>query len=402
MGAPLDTSYCNTLNDLFTRESGRLAPTIEKRMVGKNIVLDHIKRGPFPDGMGYVINVLTVERSFTTDADDAAWTAITPSTGSGNGTCLPAVSQVGFGQTQRQFQLYRKALESPDICLEDLRTDFEIGQQLGNSINALQGAVMWELEKHAINEYIRTANNLINCNSILSTGSGGAFDIVNPPTSSLTQGILDQAYLNLIRDSFGEGSFGRAGAKYVYSLLVSPETSLNLIKQNAAIRQDWQYATQGDGIKSPLLEGYGVDRAYGNFAHIECPHMPRYDIVANQYVRRNYWVQSSTTKGNKFEVNPLYMAAQYEVTIIFNPLVYKWLVPGALNNPGGTARYSTPDYFPANFTWKNIPDRVCNPDGTIGFFRAVLASASEPIHPEYGYAFLSLRCSPSMGQQACD
>jgi len=101
-------------------------------------------------------------------------------------------------------------------------------------------------------------------------------------------------------------------------------------------------------------------------------------------------------------VNPLYAAAQYEASIIFNPRVFEWLVPGAINSPGGTVRYSTPDYFPANFTWKNIPDRVCNPDGTIGFFRSVLASASMPVHTEYGYVFLHLRCGPQLGQQACD
>lgn len=400
--AALDTTSCNALNSLFTKKSGSIAPTIQKRMVGKSIVLDHIKRGPFPDGEGTVINVMTVERSFTEDADDAAWTAVTASTGTGNGACLPATTTVGTGQTLRQFQLYRKALESQDICLEDLRTDFQISQQLGLTVASLTGAVQWELEKHAINEYIRLSGNLINANSLLSEGSAGAFDLAHPPTSVLTQGMLDTAYMKLFRDSQGDGAFGRSGAAFVYTLMCSPETSMNLRNQNAAIRDDFRYAFQGDQLKSPLLEGYGIDRAYGNFAHNTVPHMPRYDLVGNQWVRRNYWVKSSTTSGNKFEVNPLYTAAQYEVSMIFNPLVYEWLVPGQLNAPGGGVKYSTPDYFPASFTWKNIPDRVCNPDGTIGFFRAVLASASQPGHPEYGYCFLHLRCGPSLGQQACD
>lgn len=398
---PLDTTSCNALNDLFTRESGRIAPTIQKRMNGRSIFLDHVKRGPFPDGMGYIINVLTVERSFTTLNDDAAWTAVTPSTGTGNGACLPAVNQVGFGQTQRQFQLYRQALESQDICLEDLRTDFMISQQLGVSMDSLTGAVQWELEKHAINEYIANSGNLINCNSILSQGSGGVFDTVNPPTTPLTQGILDTIYNNMVRETFGDGSFGRSGAAWVYALICSPETDRNLIRQNADIRQDYRYAFMGDKMESPLLMPYGIDKSYGNYAHIIMPHMPRYDLVANVLTRRNYWVSSSTTKGLKWEVNPLYLAAQYEVSIIFNPKVYEWLVPGAINSPGGTARYSTPDYFPATFTWKNIPDRVCNPDGTIGFFRAVLASASMPLHPNYGYCFLHLRCSPPLNEVAC-
>lgn len=399
--AVIDTSNCNVLNDLFTRESGRIAPTIQKRMVGKSIFLDHIKRGPFPDGMGYIINVLTVERSFSTANDGDAWTAVTPSTGSGNAACLPAVDTVGFGQTQRQFQLYRKALESSDICLEDLRTDFEIGQQLGASMDSLTGAVQWTLENHAINEYLAISGHLINVNSALTESTNGTFSIAFPPTSPLTQGVLDTVYNNMVRDTFGDGAFGRSGAAWVYALICSPETDRNLIRQNADIRQDYRYAFQGDQLNSPLLMPYGIDKSYGNYAHIIMPHMPRYDIVANAYVRRNYWVSSSTTKGLKWEVNPLYLAAQYEVSIIFNPKVYEWLVPGAINSPGGQARYSTPDYFPATFTWKNIPDRVCNPDGTVGFYRAVLASASMPVHPEYGYAFLHLRCSPPLNEVAC-
>lgn len=405
--AVLDTTNCNALSDLFTRESGRIAPTLQKRMVGKSLFLDQIKRGPFPDGMGTTISVLTVERSFTTDADDGAWTAITASTGSGNGTCLPAVSALTFGQTPRTFALYRKALESPDICLEDLRTDFQINQQLGASIDALTDAVQWELEKHAINEYIAQMppGHILVVNAAMTPNvTTGVIAFSPPPTSPLTQGVLDTTYNNTMRDSFGDGAAGRSGAAYVFTLVCSPETSRNLIKQNADIRQDWRYAFMGDKMESPLLMGYGVDRSYGNYAHYIVSHMPRYDITGGgaTLVRRNYWVQSSTTKGYKYEVNSLYLAAAYEISIVFNPKVYEWLVPGAINAPGGTTRFNTPDYFPASVKWLNIPDRVCNPDGTIGFFRAVLASASMPVHPEYGWVFFHLRCGPSLDQQACD
>jgi len=402
---PLTTADCNVLNDLFTRESGRISPEIQKRMSGRSLVLDRIQRGPFPDGMGTTISVLTMERSFANDADDSAWTAVTPSTGSGNAACLPAVSQLSQGQTTATFALFRKALESEDICLEDLRTDFMIEQQLGAALDSMTGGVQWELEKHAINEYIAAMppGCILNVNSAMTPNvSTGVFVVGPPPTSSLTQGVLDTAYNAIMRDSFGDGAAGRSGAAYVFTLMCSPETSKNLITQNAEIRQDWRYAFMGDKLESPTLQGYGVDRSYGNYAHYIVPHMPRYDIVANVLTRRNYWVRSGTTKGYKWEVNPLYLAAAYEVSIIFNEKVFKWLVPDAINSPGGTTRFTTPDYFPASVTWKNIPDRVCNPDGTIGFFRAVLASASMPMHPNYGRVFLHLRCSPPLGQQGCD
>lgn len=402
---PLTTADCAALSDLFTRESGRIVPSIQKRMMGKNVLIDRIDRGPFPDGMGYQLNVMTVERSITSDADDAAWTAITPSTGSGNAACLPATSQLTTGQTLRQFQLYRKAVESQDICLEDLRTDFQIAQQLGITVDNMGMGVQWELEKHAINEYMANSNYWLTANSLFPnyiTTAQQTFDAAFPPTSGLTQGMLDQIYMALFRDSFGDGAFGRSGAAFIYALICSPEVSRSLIKDNADIRQDFRYAFEGDRLESELLRPYGVDRSYGNYAHIPYAKMPRYDYVNGAYVRRSYWDASpSATKGKAPVVNALYLAAQYEVSIVFNPLVYKWLVPGALNSPGGTTRFSTPDYFPATVKWLNIPDIVCNPDGTIGRFRAVLASASMPIHPEYGYIVLHKRCAPLLNETNC-
>lgn len=394
-----------TLNDLFTRDSGRIVPTIERRMVGKNILLDRIKRGPFPDGMGYILNVMTVERSFTSDADDAAWTNVTPSTGSGNAACLPAASVLSTGQTLRQFQLARKAIESPDICLEDLRTDFQLAQQLGITVDMFGKAIQWELEKQAINQQMANSNFWITANSGFQnyiTTARQSFDNLLPPTSGLTQGMLDRVYMALARDSFGDGSSAMSDGVPAYALITSPETSRSLIKDNPDIRQDFRWAWEGMKEKSELIRPYGVNRSYGNFIHCPYPKMPRYDLVNGVFVRRSYWdTTPTTTKGTAPVVNSLYLAAQYEVSIVFNEKVFEWLVPGAIDSPGGNARFSTPDYFPATVTWKNIPHRDCNPDGTIGFYRAVLAMAAKPVHPEYGYIILHKKCDPLLNETNC-
>jgi hypothetical protein len=44
--------------------------------------------------------------------------------------------------------------------------------------------------------------------------------------------------------------------------------------------------------------------------------------------------------------------------------------------------------YRGKFDWKNIANEQTNPDGTIGFFRGVLASASKPIRTEFGYAII--------------
>lgn len=398
---------CPALSDSFTRESGRISPELQKQMYGKNIMLDHITRGPFPDGMGYIINVMTVERSFANQADDAAWTNVTPSTGTGNATCLPAVSQLTTGQTLRQFQLARQAVESADICLEDLRTDFMIEQQLGITFDGMSKGVQWLLELQAINQYMANAGYLINANALFAnyftTPVTGQFSITDPPTSGLTQGMLDYTYTIMNRITNGDGALGRTGAAYTYALMCSPEVDRSLIINNADIRQDVRFAYESKELNSPLLAPYGIDRSYGNYAHYIYEKMPRYDIVNNVLTRRSYWdLSPSATKGKAPVVNPLYLAAAYEVSIIFNPLVYKWLVPGSINSPGGNTRFTTPDYFPVSVKWLNIIQRECNPDGTIGFFRAVMAMAAMPIHPEYGFCILHKTCPPQTFQTNCN
>jgi hypothetical protein len=46
-----------------------------------------------------------------------------------------------------------------------------------------------------------------------------------------------------------------------------------------------------------------------------------------------------------------------------------------------------------DFKWKNIITPDTNPDGTIGYFRAILSSGSKPVRPEWGYVIRHLRAS---------
>ena len=52
-----------------------------------------------------------------------------------------------------------------------------------------------------------------------------------------------------------------------------------------------------------------------------------------------------------------------------------------------------PVNYRGKFDWKNIANEISNPDGTIGFFRGVLASATKPIKTEFGFVVLFKRTS---------
>lgn len=394
----LTNPNCEALDSLFTSEQGRIAPEIQRRLTGKNIMIDQVEKGPWEDGMGDIVNVLTVERSIVQGVtDDLPWAPVAPQQVNDNGPCLPQVYQISFGQTQRQMQLYQRAIESPDICLELLRPGFSLTNQLDATFQSLTQGLQWELEKQAMNQYLLQSGNLVCVNSInqgatVNPGSVG-FDLAYPPNSTLDQGFLDNIYYQMDREVCGDGAMGMAEGQSIYALVTDAETSRNLKTQNASIREDLRYAYEGTKMMSPLLEPYGVGgRCYGNFAHVINQKMPRFDLINGQYVRQSYWLVSpAATKGNAPVVNPSYLNAEFSSTFIFNPKVYKWLIPGMLNSPGGQMGFETPNYFPAQFKWLNIQERNCNPDKTIGFYRGRMAMAPMPLHPSYGWCLLHQR-----------
>ena len=55
-----------------------------------------------------------------------------------------------------------------------------------------------------------------------------------------------------------------------------------------------------------------------------------------------------------------------------------------------------PVNYKGDFKWTNIPDIELNPDGTVGFFRGIMASASKPIKTNFGYSILFRRTSTTL------
>jgi|ERR1017187_3520925 hypothetical protein len=84
-------------------------------------------------------------------------------------------------------------------------------------------------------------------------------------------------------------------------------------------------------------------------------------------------VQPYTGKsgGRKWCVNPKYLRAAEQV-IVFHPDIVHFLFPDL-------------EHWIGTINWKNILSREDNPDGYIGFYRALLAYAARPVRPDLGY-----------------
>lgn len=382
---------CTAITDYVVRESGRyLADQIRSRNFAVSPWMTLINRGEFPKGLGETISTLTYERTAPTDAEPA-WTTVATVDGAEGGACLPPATKIGVGSTTRTFTLYRRVLEGPDFCAEDLRSVFELTQQLNAISQVLAEYVRIEWDIHDRHEYFRMVKRKAVANGVGGCGGSNTFTQaatypIHAATSPLTQGMLDFYKARLMRDGAGQSAMGRVDGAPVLTLITSWETSQNIITQNDALRQDLRW-----GKPSELLAALGVERSYKGFFHVTDAYPRRFTFGGGGYVEVPAFSTEAATKGQKAEVNASWESAPYEESFIFDPSVFLQLIPRPITSPA--AKF---DFSPVNYTgvWvtKNIPDRVCNPDENILYHRGILAAGSLPMYPERGVAIIHLRC----------
>jgi hypothetical protein len=403
---------CTNIENLLITESGRIGADIYRKTLNTSPWTTLVKQEAWPDEMGTTVNVLIYERTLPASGgsitfSDVAYNGVgtqvigaTPSgSNTGPGTCAVAGNDLGFAQTLRTYNLQQAAINSPDICLNDLRFPVRRQEQLRNIMAVLSENTQYAWENRYRDEYVRLANYNVNANQTeLLAASGqvkGSFSTSNLPTSRLTQGILRYFYSRLIRDGAAQNAYGKENGAPVFLLITSPEASDDLIKLNADIRQDLRYAKP-----SELIQPLGVERSYAGFYHLVDTMTPRYDFVGGAFVRRNpYATDASASKGTRFIPNPAYYTAEYEDSIIFHPDVFTSLVAKPIGATGAMA--FDPQSYRGDFRWRNIPSRDCNPDGTIGFFRAIFSSGSKPVRPELGVVIRHKRCAADFGLVGC-
>jgi len=413
------------LEQLLIKESNRIGPDIYRKTVDQSPWLKLVKQDAWPDEMGDTVSVLVYERSLPYNSDGTiktAWTNLASNqlyneaaanpVGSSN-AIAPDGGTIQFGQTLRTYNLQHTALNSPDISLNDLRFPLKRKEQLSNIMSILTESTSEIWIQRYRDEYTRVAQNKVTATTANASGSpdyalgvarltGSSFPGPSGNTAEnleLTQGILDRIYLNLIRDGAGVNSYDRVNGAPVFLAIMSPEASDALIRANADIRQDFRWSNRVNELLAPL----GVTRTYRNFHHMIDPFPPRWDFVTGVWTRRRPFVAATNDLGDslngaprgfKYELNTDYLNAAYEDTIIFVPEVFTSLVPRPIGSTGEMS--FNPQNYRGEFTWRNIPDRQYNPDGTIGFFRAIFASGSKPVHPQQGYVIRHKRSAVSV------
>ena len=424
------TDAAAAVDTVLTQEAGRIGADIHKATLHTSPWIDLIKQSTFPEGMGYQLSTLIYDRALPlspidkdfTDSGLSVGVDFTP-IGSTHGTAAngmsanqqdqtlamgtekASVNTLDFTKIQKSYSLERAIIESPRINVEELRYTAHRTEQLRAIMDLLKEATRNSWEERYRDEYSKLCDNVVLCKSTASNtltdqegilvtaidvddpdgGGDGAVDI----DANISNKILDDIYFKLVRAGAGANSYGRENGRPVFSIVLSSEASYQL-QTEAGFRDDVRY---NNARVSELIAPLGVEKSFRGFYHLVDDLAPRYNFNASTDTLDRIDPYTVSTPGgsatNKVIVNTAYESATHEAAFVLVDNVMESLIPAPVSNASGLK--FDPVNYKGEFKWTNIPDVTLNPDGTIGFFRGILASASKPIKTNFGYVVLFQR-----------
>jgi len=428
----------NQVDILLTQEANRIGNDIHKATMHTSPWIDLIRQSTFPDGMGYQLNTLVYDRALPLRSGTLAsspelgvnWNDLRHSavasgvTGFTDGQSVDTkgktheeTATIDFTQELKAYSLKRAVVESPKVNVEDLRYAAHRTDQLRAIMDLLKESVRHSWENRYRDEYDRLADNVVLCKTASTTFTGsvenkqsfvldnatglaqagsttktGDLDDNNDgtgelePSANISNAIMDKTYFQLVRAGAGPKAYGRENGRPIFSVVLSSEASYQLQTESDKIRDDIRYNSSKVG---ELIAPLGVEKSFRGFYHLVDDLTTRYKSrggEANTLVK----VEPYTVNDNGVIVpNTDYESAEFEAAYVLVDDVMESLIPNPITGASGLT--FDPVNYKGDFKWTNIPDAAINPDGTIGFFRGIMASASKPIKTNFGYVIIFKR-----------
>jgi hypothetical protein len=416
------------IEQLFVEWGGLIRNNVSKNIVTSDFYLKYLPKDKWVDGQGNQISYPIYERSLSSaavstpggvifenwnssggDGDDSTKVgSYTPNPSNSNlvgsnggalnrggtlggGAAIAGQKIDSFGTTIRTMSLKKAALNSPDICLDDLQFAWQVEDQVKNVIRVLSENTKYVWTNTYQDEYASGCGNksIAKVNYDPTTTSFAA----TPATSKLTWGILEAIYEQLGYQGGSINPFKRVDEMTpIYAAVGERYTFSDLKRQDANIRDDYHYAYMGSGAANPMMTAPGLNAITRGFQFFTVELPPRYefDLVAGDWVRVFPYEPITTSRGVKWEISARYKAAPFTDTTIYHQDVMKILTPSPRTSKGGMT-YNPAFSWAGEFVWRNIPDRESNIDGNTGFFRALYAYGAKVERPELGFVVRHLR-----------
>lgn len=392
---------CDAVTDAFIRETGRIN---ESELFRRNVRQRPINdlqmgtRGTWTDGAGVALSNLTQARNFPL-APASSRTNVANSDGASTDACLPPVITLADGSITQAYQLRHLAEQTKEYCINDIRSSTQFAKIWAGRKKQLAEISAWTWADWFTLDYTTLAAHHITQQTTGAFDNGvSGYSVSKPPTAGLSFGVLETISNSIFREGEVPMSRDMDTGGGVSTLIIGESQSRNLLRNNPNLEQQIRWAWMGAKDESPLLPS-GRERkrrSFGGFVHEIDPYPRRFDIVGGAYVQRQPFTSVNVTKGTNQDLSDAYKYARYEEVIMWNPGVYRSLVPKPLN----IADFNPVNYM-GDFSVRNILDKDCNPDGNKLFWRAIYSDAAEPLNPNLGYCFLVLNCGFDQSGPSC-
>lgn len=386
-----------SLNDKLARNENQLAGKIYSTTINRSVWNKLVPKEEWTNGLSDTQRVLTSERNLPANIDTWADVAVN----SDSNTCAITGDIVPRGNTERTYSLTQKAQESDRICVNDTRNAWMVSEQIKNVFSNLRNVVAYTWKRRAMLEYTRISEHKV----IAANGlpyNDAAFPAIDA-TSTLTQKILNIYYQYLIQNSaeLDGGSLGMADGRPQFILVTDMATSDDIMREDGNVNSFLWNGKRVPELLSPL----GVDRAFRGFYHVIDNLPRRFTFEGGVWTEVQPYEEVAATTGVKRKLSAEYMAAPYTDSVIFLPSVMSMLHPKPISSVGSGTSFA-PQTYVGDFKWLNVQNvdstsPYYNPDNSWGFYRALMMSATKPIHPEFGIVIRHLRCPGDIGAQAC-
>lgn len=394
---------CTTIDDQFQRESSRYGVDIHLQLRERNPWYALIPKTAFPLGMGYSLREMRVDRVYNGSAE-TDWSDVSTSDSDQGGTnpgCTPAPTALEWGQSYTAWNLKTKSYMTPCLCLDDLKTSFQIQSQVEKTVEALTQVTDAVFANRARYEYARLVPKLSatpgwgNANGLAGDTTDSMTGAIQPPTSILHQSWLDAIYSFQMREGSGLNPITREDGAPVLGLITSRESSNSVITASG-YRDDIRWGDPGE-----LLKPLGVKRVFKGYVHIVDPELPRFNFANNAWTRVLPYTSEAASTGTRAVPNYLYDTAEYELNYIFSTDVYDCAIQQVGPTIPGASFEDHPYYYTGQFFWLNIKNEQYNPLGKIGRWLAIFQNGSRPKLVNRGRVLMVKRCPTDFTVSGC-
>jgi hypothetical protein len=387
------------INDFFETRKNQFERQIFARYWQTNPFSNLVPSMPFDLEMGLVPTVITATHELPTTYQALNLVNVALSTGTGNASCSPSVTNIGGGYINRSYQLQVAAFATETICLTDMQFAYQAEQQARAREKGLADYVTaWMADWHRVMNIgmINTKVSTLNATGLSESDDDTTFGFTNVtlPTVALNWTHLGQMYDQLTRLGAHEFAVGMADGAPVFALNAGPGLKRSLFQTNDFVRTGVNYMDMGHEFNENF-KPRGINSAINGMVPNLDPFPIRYDANLNPIYP---FVNRSVTQGTQGWKNPAYRTpavdpvngkAVYEAFSVMARMIYT-----RRPRPVGPIQISQQSFnavtYGGEVRWINNPDMANNQLGNYGFYRVDIQQAAMPEYPELGFTGLTL------------